>query len=222
MSTTTLLTLLQVALSVLLGGVFVAAALPKLRHPKGFLLTVLEYRVLPDGISRVYARLVPSAELFAALLLFAGVGVRAATVLLALLTASFLVGVGLNLARGRSLDCGCFGAGTAKAERADSRRIGPVLLLQDVGLLAAALVVGATTPDWTGLAPWSVVRLASGQRVSPLVGGLALLATIAATLAATLAATVALEHVGARRGFKRPGRAAARARNGRRIAVGQP
>ena len=38
---------IEVLLSAVLGISFLAAAVPKLRHPKGFVLAVLEYRVLP-------------------------------------------------------------------------------------------------------------------------------------------------------------------------------
>jgi hypothetical protein len=38
---------IEAILSVLLGVIFLTSALPKLRHPRGFVLAVLEYRVLP-------------------------------------------------------------------------------------------------------------------------------------------------------------------------------
>jgi hypothetical protein len=185
MSPAALLTLaLSLGLSLLLGGVFVSAALPKLRHPKGFLLTVLEYRILPEGASRLYARLVPPFELLAALLLFAGVAVRPIALLLGLLLISFLIAVGINLARGRDLDCGCFGSGRAKSA---SRRIGPDLVLQDLGLLAASLLLAALVPDWLGAASWSVARLLARLAGTPVAVALVVVACLALTGWLTLA-----------------------------------
>jgi uncharacterized membrane protein YphA (DoxX/SURF4 family) len=199
--------LLQLALSALLGGVFVAAALPKLRHPKGFLLTVLEYRVLPDGLRPIYARLAPPLELLAALLLFAGVGVRAAAALLALLALSFVIGVGANLARGRDLDCGCFGHEAGK-DTSKTRQISLGVLLQDVGLLAAALALLATTRQWVELAPWSLARLSNAPAASVLL--------LLACVVATVAATIMLERAGPSRGRWRAGQLATIARVGQR------
>jgi hypothetical protein len=77
---------LAAALSLVLGATFLWASLPKLRHPKGYLLTVLQYDILPDRVARIYAAVVPGLELLvalplltgtAALLLFASAGVLA-------------------------------------------------------------------------------------------------------------------------------------------------
>lgn len=197
MNATALLVLaLQLGSSLLLGGVFIAAALPKLRHPKGFLLTVLEYRILGDGASRLYALVVPPFELLAALLLFAGVAVRPTALLLSLLLLSFLVAIGVNLARGRDLDCGCFGSGTRKGT---SRRIGPGLLLQDLGLLAAALLLVATLPRWMDPAPWSVALL-----LARLVGvPVAVALVCSACLALTVWLALGLRRASSRAGSKR-------------------
>lgn len=205
MSETALLILvLQLGLSLLLGGVFLAAALPKLRHPKGFLLTVLEYRLLPEGASRLYARLLPPLELLVALLLFAGVAARLTALLLALLTVSFLIGVGVNVARGRDLDCGCFGQG-----KGASRRIGPGVLLQDAGLLAAALVLAATTPQWLGAAPWSLTWPLARLSSAPVAGPLVFLACVGSTVGITFT----LERAGPSRG-RTAGRKTGRGRVG--------
>ena len=100
---------IELACSLLLGSTFLVAALPKLAHHRGFTLTVLEYRILPNPIARAYAAAVPLCELFAAILLLSGTAVRSASVGLGFLLLSFLVAVGVNVTRGRKLDCHCFG-----------------------------------------------------------------------------------------------------------------
>jgi len=145
------MTVIAVSLRVLLGGVFVLSAVPKLRHPKGFILTVLEYRILPPALGEFYARLLPPLELLAALLLLSGAAVRCAAILTSLMLVSFIAGIGINLARGRNLDCGCFGEG--------GRRIGPGLLLQDLGLLIASAVSATLTKGWLTPASWSLLSI---------------------------------------------------------------
>ncbi len=146
-------TAIQLLLSVGLSIVFLASAVPKLRHPKGFILAVLEYRILPARLSWGYGRVLPPLELLLALLLLSGTAVRLAALVGSLLLLSFLLAVGINMARGRTLDCHCFG-------KARSRPIGWGLLLQDAVLLGAALVLAISTPSWLALEPWSLFRLA--------------------------------------------------------------
>src|SRR5215467_13653214 len=69
---------IEALLSTALGIVFLLAAVPQLRHPKGFILAVLEYRVLPVRLSWGYARLLPPLEFLLALLLLTGTAVRSA------------------------------------------------------------------------------------------------------------------------------------------------
>lgn len=144
---------MQVLLSIGLALIFLASAVPKLRHPKGFILAVLEYRVLPPGLSRLYARLLPPLELLLALLLLSGTAVRSAAIVLSLLLLSFMAAISINLARGRNLDCYCFG----KTRR---RSIGWGLLLEDCALLGAAIVLAVITSAWIAPEPWSVFRFA--------------------------------------------------------------
>src|ERR1051326_5840946 len=96
---------MEILLCSALGILFLVSALPKLHHPKGFMLAVLEYRVLPPRLSRFYARLVPPLEFFLALLLLTGTAVRSAAAVTSVLLLSFIIGASINRARGRDLDC---------------------------------------------------------------------------------------------------------------------
>ena len=152
MTPTWMVTGAELLLSVVLGIVFLASALPKLRHPKGFVLTVLMYRVLPPSAGRVFAWLVPPTEFFSALLLLTGSSVRLAAAIVALLLLSFIVAVTVNIRRGLDLDCQCFG-------RRSRRRIGWPLVVEDALLLVLAVTLVAAIPSWLALAPWSVFSL---------------------------------------------------------------
>jgi hypothetical protein len=138
--------------STILGVIFIFSAIPKLRHPNGFILVVLEYRILPPRLGRVFARLVPQLELFAALLLLSGIAVRLAGALTSLLLLSFIVAISINIARGRNLDCHCFGKETR-------RQIGWNTLVQDGALLGLSAITLATASEWLTPEPWSVLRL---------------------------------------------------------------
>lgn len=169
---------IEVTLSIILGLVFLASAIPKLRHPKGFILTVLVYGILPPSLGDLYARVLPPLELLVALLLLTGTAVRPAAVITSILLASFVVAVSVNLIRGRDLGCGCFGAG-------GGRRIGPELVLQDIGLLVASIISAVLGNGWLMLASWSLFRLGGFS-------GAAAPAALVACAALTVACAVGL------------------------------
>jgi hypothetical protein len=83
-----------------LGIIFLVSAVPKLHYPRGFVLAVLEYRILPPRLSWFYARLLPPLEFLLALLLLSWMAVRSAAAVMAVLLLSFIVAVGINLTRG--------------------------------------------------------------------------------------------------------------------------
>lgn len=191
--------LLQLGLSLGVGAVFVASALPKLRHPRGFVLAVMEYRILPARLSRIVGRLIPPMELVAGLLLLTGTSVQIAALVLATLAVSFIAAVGTNLRRGRALDCNCFG------EKA-KRRIGWRVLVEEVALLAVCLVAAITgTPGAaTGLAAWSIWRAPQLVGVAAPAGIWPALLSVGAAVFLALALDPAIRRR-ARQSFTRPG-----------------
>lgn len=143
--------MVHAVVSVSLGLIFMASAAAKLRRPKSFILTVLNYQILPDSSARLYARLLPFAELLTACLLIGGIIPLAASVVAWLLVLSFIVGIAVNIARGRRIECGCFG---------DGRYVGWPLLLQDGGLLGMITLTIVLAKPGELIAPWSVGRVA--------------------------------------------------------------
>lgn len=124
----------------LLGVIFAFSGVSKLRNPRGFVVLVLAYQVLPARMGRIVGWLIPVLELDVALLLLAGIATRFALMLSALLLASFVIGITVNLVRGRILDCGCHGT--------PGKKIGWRLVLQDVGLLAISVLVARSVGQW--------------------------------------------------------------------------
>lgn len=150
---------LESFLGVALAIVFLTSAIPKLRNPRSFILIVLEYRILPVGLGRLYAHLLPPLELFLSLALLVGLVTRLTSVLALLLIASFMIGITINLARGRRIPCGCFG-------RKHQREIGWRNLVEDVILLVATWALLWTTSTWTGSPSFSVFDFAVPQSLN--------------------------------------------------------
>jgi len=122
--------------AIALGATLVVSGLGKLRDPGGFVLAVLEYEVLPKPLAVAYGRVLPILELVCGLALLVGAVPRLSGGAAGALLLSFLVAVVINLARGRSLDCHCFGAGSGDP-------LGWVTVLRLGVLLACAFAAAA-------------------------------------------------------------------------------
>lgn len=92
-----------------LATVFVLAGLAKLPRRSEFEAAVRAYGLMPRRLVRPVARLLPPLELAGGLLLGLGMATTFVASLLAAALTLFGIAVAVNLARGRTIDCGCFG-----------------------------------------------------------------------------------------------------------------
>src|SRR3954466_14493860 len=93
-----------------LGGAFVFAAGAKILDPPAFAHEIYNFRLLPGSLVNVAALWLPWVEMLAGLALIAGLWRKLSALLLAALLVAFIGALSINLARGRAVDCGCFGS----------------------------------------------------------------------------------------------------------------
>lgn len=143
--------LLHGVLGVLLGALFVYASLDKIARPADFARIVYHYQIIgPNRLvgplpANLLAVTLPFVEILAGLLLITGLWRREAALVTAGMLVVFVVAVSAALARGIDLqDCGCFSVSGS------GRAAGVKLLLQDLGMLAAALVLLLYAPARPG------------------------------------------------------------------------
>ncbi len=91
-----------------------AAGWAKVRELEEFTKVVLAFEILPSSAARLLARGLPWGELGLAVLLSAGLWIRAVAILVALLLSVFGLVIAVNLMHGRELKCGCFGSRRSK------------------------------------------------------------------------------------------------------------
>jgi len=103
-------------LRLVLGAVWVLAALSKLADPAQSVRAVRAYALLPEAIVPAVGFGLPVLEAGIGVLLVAGIGTRVVAALSALLLAAFVVGIASAWARGLQIDCGCFGGGGVAAD----------------------------------------------------------------------------------------------------------
>jgi len=139
------------AARLILGLVFIAAALPKIADPPGFAKAIWAYGLFPAWSLHPLALVLPWLELFCGLALCLGFWLRAAAIWVGALLLSFCLALAINLARRHPVDCGCFGASApkTKAEQLTDMRW---LVLRDAALLLLVTqLLLAGTKDGKGM-----------------------------------------------------------------------
>ncbi len=136
---------LRILCQLALGGLFIAAALPKLLDPPGFAKALWAYRLFPAWSIHPLALVVPWFELLCGGILVMGPWRRAAAAAIAALLLGFILALSINLARRHPVDCGCFS--TQSSNRSDAERLADMRwdILRDLGmLLLAAQILAAS------------------------------------------------------------------------------
>lgn len=147
------------------------AAASKLGARDRFERVVAAYELLPAPWIRPVATVLPPVEALAAAALVIGVATPVVAALLALLFTAFGAGIAFNVARGRTISCGCFGV-----DERDSATWWTVA--RNAALVVACVVLVVAPPSALSLAPF-----ASGASVD---AGDALAAPVVAAAAVVL------------------------------------
>jgi uncharacterized membrane protein YphA (DoxX/SURF4 family) len=162
-----------------LAVVFLLSGLAKLPRRSEFTQAVRNYRLVPDRVGELIGKTLPAVEVAAGALLALGLGVRPVAILLALFLVVFSGAVAVNLFRGRTIDCGCFGP-------VAESRITWWTVARNLVLIGAATVVAAVEP--TALA---LDRLLPGTPPKPDLASGTAFALLVATTTAIVAVTLA-------------------------------
>lgn len=92
-----------------LGLIFLSSALGKLVNRAQFQQAVLNFAILPSVVARIYSMFLPWTELVLSLALITGFALRPVALILSFVIISFTTAIAVNLKRGRSLKCHCYG-----------------------------------------------------------------------------------------------------------------
>ena len=120
----------------ILGSVFIYASIDKIANPGDFAKIVGNYHVLPFGIENLLAIILPWVEFIAGVCLIVGFMVDGGTILVILMNIAFIFAITQALARGISVECGCFSVASDTGSA-----IGVKTILRDIGYLFLAYIV---------------------------------------------------------------------------------
>ncbi|MGI6125261.1 MAG: MauE/DoxX family redox-associated membrane protein [Acetivibrionales bacterium] len=128
-----------------LGCIFLAGALPKIRQPYDFLDDVYRYELVGPKVGMLVAMALPWTELLVGICLLGSVFVGGALLVSAGLGAIFTLAVSWALFQGLDIGCGCFGASSHKINSWTLMRAILVLFLSVVALLIWLLYLRRNT-----------------------------------------------------------------------------
>jgi uncharacterized membrane protein YphA (DoxX/SURF4 family) len=100
--------LLVLLARLILGVVFIYAAIDKIIHPGAFAEVIYNYQILPDYLINLTALVLPWMELVVGLFLVLGLFREGSVFIVTGLMVVFLSAMVFNLARGLDIHCGCF------------------------------------------------------------------------------------------------------------------
>ena len=175
----------QLFLRLVLGAVLLIAGVAKLTDRDAFRAAVGEYQVLPASLVAPFAAIVPALEVALGALLLLGLGTTAAAAIATPLFLSFVIAIGVNVARGRHFNCHCFGS-------VQSDPIGWPALVRSLALAVAALVVVAGTSRF-GALEWPVLGTSSALPSAIEVVPVILMAAVVIDILVLLPETLALQ-----------------------------
>ena len=121
---------------IVLGGIFIFASLDKIAHPAEFAKAIGNYHVLPFGLENLLALTLPWLELLAGVALITGVMVDGAAIMVILMNIVFIFAISQALARGISIECGCFSVTTEGGDN-----IGLQTIIRDISYLIMGFIV---------------------------------------------------------------------------------
>ena len=126
---------LTIRVQIALGLFFVIAALPKIVDPPSFAHMIYNYRIVPPALLNLMALSMPWIELLSGLALILGIWRGTARTIIGAMLLTFIIAIGINLARGNAIDCGCFDVSSAGKTREERLADMKLVIFRDLGML---------------------------------------------------------------------------------------
>jgi putative oxidoreductase len=125
---------LILGIRLLLGVVFVYAAVDKIAHPADFAQNIYNYRMLPHSVINFMALTLPWLEMICGTLIIVGVFIRGSAFLIGFMLLIFILAISFALIRGLDISCGCF-------SQVGGHKVALDLLVRDILMFVGALLV---------------------------------------------------------------------------------
>jgi len=122
------------SLRIVLGFVFIFAAISKATEPEAFARAISNYKLLPLFSINILSIILPWIELCTGILLVFGISIKENSSILSGLLLIFIIAIAISLVRGLNIDCGCFGT-------VGGTKVGIQKILENIGLLILGMIL---------------------------------------------------------------------------------
>jgi hypothetical protein len=129
-----------IVVRLVLGGMFLISALPKLRQPYDFLGEVYAYEIVGPKLGMLAAMVLPWAELLVGICLLGSIFVGGALLVSAGMGAMFTVVLAWAIYHGLDITCGCFGTGSSRVGYGTLLRAMGITLFSFIGYLVILFI----------------------------------------------------------------------------------
>ena len=120
----------------IIGIIFIYASWDKIAHPAAFATAIGNYHAVPLGLENMIAMVLPWLELLVGVFLIAGIMVDGAAIMCIVMNIVFIFAISQALARGISIECGCFSVSSETGEN-----IGLETIFRDIAYLGMSFVI---------------------------------------------------------------------------------
>lgn len=120
---------------IILAFIFIYAAIGKIANSQEFADTVAAFKVIPITTVNLFAIVLPWIELVCGVALFIGQFAVSATMLISVMNLIFMTAAASAMARGLSIECGCFTLSSAHS------KVGWMLLARDAILILFCILL---------------------------------------------------------------------------------
>ncbi len=128
--------LLQLIARLVVGGVFLVAAIDKIAMPDAFAKSINNYHLVPVYLVNFSALLLPWLELLCSIFLISGIRVKATAFLASGMLVVFIAAILSAMFRGLDINCGCFAQ-----EGIAPTKVGWGKIAEDAGLLVLTIAL---------------------------------------------------------------------------------
>ncbi len=126
--------ILNLAARIILGSIFLFAAVSKIADPATFAEEIANYQILPNFAINIAAIIFPWVELVCGIFVITGLRLRATSATLGALTFIFTIAIAIAVAKGLNINCGCHTQVTAE-------KIGLQKILENIGLIILSALI---------------------------------------------------------------------------------
>lgn len=120
---------LELIVRIILGGLFIYAAVPKIMNPQDFAINIENYQIVSASVSHYTAMFLPWLELYCGILIIINCLSRYSAIILSILLIVFIIALFSVTIRGLEINCGCFSPGEEGSDVSWLRIVEDLILL---------------------------------------------------------------------------------------------